>query len=94
MDLDHLKKLVDASIEECETTNDTGKAYDELLAYIDSERVPSVARELAVLRPLAEAAHGWAHAGSEAIADGEMPAITQRLVQSVMRYDDSPWRPR
>jgi len=37
MDLDYLKKLVDASIEECERTNDTGKAYDELVAYLDVE---------------------------------------------------------
>jgi hypothetical protein len=34
MDIDHLHKLVTACIDECEATNDTGPAYDELVAYL------------------------------------------------------------
>lgn len=40
MDLDHLKKLVDACIEEAETTNDTKTTYPALLEYL-GEAMPA-----------------------------------------------------
>ncbi len=35
MDLDHLKKLLDAALEEGEALNDAGPAYEMLVAYLD-----------------------------------------------------------
>ena len=36
MDLDHLKKLLDAALLESEETNADGPAYQDLLGYLDS----------------------------------------------------------
>lgn len=37
MDLDHLYRLVLKAIDESSTLNDTGPAYDDLLAYLNKE---------------------------------------------------------
>lgn len=41
MDLDHLKKLVDDSIVECDKTNGAGPAYAELQRYMRGQIMPS-----------------------------------------------------
>lgn len=50
MDMDYLRKLVNDAYDECERLNTDGPLYAELLAYIDKERQPFVAGELARAR--------------------------------------------
>lgn len=50
MDIDYLKKQIDACIEECERLNTDGPAYAELCEYIDKERGVSRLEKLLYLK--------------------------------------------